>query len=52
MTGDWNATEASPERAVASGLIDRFGSIDPTDGGHTYRYSTAVEWQHGRRAPR
>jgi outer membrane receptor protein involved in Fe transport len=43
--GRWNATEASPERAVASGLIGRFGSIDPTDGGHTYRYSTAVEWQ-------
>jgi outer membrane receptor protein involved in Fe transport len=44
--GKWNATEASPERAVESGLIDRFGSIDPTDGGHTYRYSLAGEWQH------
>ena len=44
--GKWNATEASPTRAVDSGLIDRFGSIDPTDGGHTYRYSLAGEWQH------
>jgi outer membrane receptor protein involved in Fe transport len=45
--GQWNATEASPQRAIDSGLIDRFGSIDPTDGGHTYRYSLGGEWQHG-----
>jgi outer membrane receptor protein involved in Fe transport len=45
--GKWNATEASPERAIDSGLIDRFGSVDPTDGGHTYRYSVGGEWQHG-----
>src|SRR5258705_5221339 len=44
--GNWNATEASPQRAIDSGLIDRFGSIDPTDGGHTYRYSGSGEWQH------
>ena len=44
--GSWNATEASPQRAVTSGLLDRFGSIDPTDGGHTYRASVAAEWQH------
>ena len=45
--GKWNATEASPQRAIDSGLIDRFGSIDPTDGGETYRYSLGGEWQHG-----
>ena len=45
--GKWNATEASPQRAVDSGLIDRFGSIDKTDGGHTYRYSIGGEWQRG-----
>ena len=44
--GKWNATEASPERAVAAGLIGRFGSIDPTDGGDTFRYSLAGDWQH------
>ena len=44
--GKWNATEASPERAINEGLIDRFGSIDPTDGGKTYRYSVGGEWQH------
>jgi len=45
--GDWNATEASPQRAVEQGLIDRFDSLDPTDGGNTYRWSVGGEWQHG-----
>ena len=45
--GKWNATEASPQRAIDSGLIDRFGSVDSTDGGRTYRYSVGGEWQHG-----
>lgn len=45
--GRWTATEASPSRAVAAGLIGRFGSLDPTDGGRTYRYSLAGEWQRG-----
>jgi hypothetical protein len=45
--GKWNATEAAPERAVAQGLIDRFDSLDPTDGGKTYRYSAGGEWQRG-----
>lgn len=45
--GTWNATEASPQRAVTEGLITRFGTLDPTDGGHTYRYSLGGEWQHG-----
>jgi outer membrane receptor protein involved in Fe transport len=43
--GSWNATEASPERAIASGLIDRFGSIDASDGGRTDRYSVSADWQ-------
>ena len=43
--GKWNATEASPQRAIDSGLIDRFGSIDDSDGGNTYRYSVGGEWQ-------
>jgi outer membrane receptor protein involved in Fe transport len=45
--GTWNATEASPRRAIEQGLIDRFGSVDPSDGGRTYRYSVAGEWQRG-----
>jgi outer membrane receptor protein involved in Fe transport len=45
--GEWNATQASPQRAVDEGLITRFGTIDPTDRGRTHRYSIAGEWQHG-----
>ena len=35
----WNATDQIPLRAVEQGLVDRFGAIDPTDGGKTARYS-------------
>jgi outer membrane receptor protein involved in Fe transport len=48
--GSWKATEASPQRAVDAGLIDRFGSLDSSDGGHTYRYAAAADWQHGTNA--
>lgn len=34
---DWNATDQVPQRAIDSGLIDRFGAIDPTLGGRTTR---------------
>jgi hypothetical protein len=44
--GDWNATDQIAERAVTEGLIDRFGSLDPSDGGHSYRYSVSGDWQH------
>lgn len=33
----WNATDQVPERAIKSGLIDRFGNIDPELGGRTTR---------------
>ncbi len=33
----WNASGQVPERAVASGLISRYGSIDPNEGGTTQR---------------
>ncbi len=33
----WNASGQIPERAVDQGLISRWGSIDPTEGGHTRR---------------
>ncbi|MDQ6769117.1 MAG: TonB-dependent receptor [Gemmatimonadota bacterium] len=41
----WNSTDQIPERAFGDGLISRFGSIDPTDGGKTHRYSLSSEWQ-------
>ncbi len=41
---DWKSTDQIPRRAVNSGLIDRFGNIDPTDGGNSQRYSLTAEW--------
>jgi outer membrane receptor protein involved in Fe transport len=43
--GAWHATSQIPLRAVADGGIDRFGAVDPTDGGHTARYSLSAEWR-------
>ncbi|HUK34331.1 MAG TPA: carboxypeptidase regulatory-like domain-containing protein, partial [Vicinamibacterales bacterium] len=45
--GQWNSTDTVPLRAFSEGLISRFGTLDPSDGGHTYRYSLSGEWQHG-----
>jgi hypothetical protein len=33
----WNASGQIPERAVANGMISRFGAIDNTEGGNTSR---------------
>jgi hypothetical protein len=35
----WNSTDQMPLRAITSGEIDRFGSLDPTDGGNAERFS-------------
>ena len=43
--GKWNASQAVPERAVEAGVVGRYGSIDSSDRGDTYRYSLAGEWQ-------
>ena len=37
--GDWNASGQIPLRAVESGDIDWFGSIDKNEGGQSQRYS-------------
>ena len=47
--GTWNSTDQVPQRAIDDGLIGRFGALDPTDGGDTYRYSGSVEWQRHAR---
>ena len=41
----WTATDQIPERAVQSGQLGRFGSLDPTSGGRTGRDSLALEWR-------
>ncbi len=45
--GRWNSSDQLPQRAIVSGAFGRFGAFDPTDGGHTYRYSASADWQQG-----
>jgi hypothetical protein len=45
FSNHWHSTDQIPRRAVDSGLIDRFGFVEDTDGGETYRYSGAFDWQ-------
>ncbi len=42
---EWISTNQIPLRAVESGLIDRFGFIDPDLGGNSYRYSLAGNFE-------
>ncbi len=44
--GDWDSTDQVARRAVDEGRISRFGSLDPTLGGQTHRYSLSGEYQH------
>jgi hypothetical protein len=41
----WHSTDQIPQRAVDDGLIDRFGFIEETDGGETFRNAGIVDWQ-------
>jgi TonB dependent receptor/TonB-dependent Receptor Plug Domain len=38
-SGRWNSTDQVPQRAINEGVIDRFGSLNPSDGGTTSRWS-------------
>jgi outer membrane receptor protein involved in Fe transport len=40
----WNSTDQIASRAVQSGQLGRFDSVDPTDGGRTSRYSLSTQW--------
>jgi len=42
---DWFATDQVAQRAVDSGLISRYGTLDPTDGGSSSRYSLSGQWR-------
>ena len=37
--GDWTSTDHVAKRAIDSGYISHFGTLDPTSGGETHRYS-------------
>jgi hypothetical protein len=38
-SGRWNSTDQVAQRAITERLIDRFGSLNPTDGGESSRWS-------------
>lgn len=40
----WTSTDQLAKRAVDEGLVGRYGSLDPSDGGKTHRYSLAGQW--------
>lgn len=44
--GNWNSTDQIPARAVATGLISRLGTIDPSSGGESHRFSLSSALQH------
>jgi outer membrane receptor protein involved in Fe transport len=42
---DWTNTTDIPVRALTEGLVfDRFGTLDPTDGGHSQRGSLSLDY--------
>lgn len=43
----WNAATDQPYQAIAEGLIGRFGSLDPSDGGYAQRASLSSEYHAG-----
>jgi len=48
----WNATDQIPLRAVTSGSLDRFGTIDLSSGGDSRRRSLSYNWQQNQDASR
>ena len=39
----WNASGQLPERAVVDRSVERFGSLDPSEGGNTERYNANIQ---------
>ena len=44
-SNDWRSTDQIARRAVDSGVLDRFGSLDPTTGGETHRRSLSARFE-------
>ena len=40
----WNSTDQVAQRAIDQGLINRLGTLDPTDGGTSSRFSLSGNW--------
>lgn len=45
FSSSWDASGQIPDRAVRQGLITRFGSIDPTEGGTTSRMNVNLMYK-------
>ena len=43
--GNWRGSGQIPTRAVTQGLISRFGSLDPDEGGNTARHQLFVSYR-------
>jgi outer membrane receptor protein involved in Fe transport len=43
--GGWNASGQIPNRAVQAGLLDRFDSVDPTEGGNGQRHGAVLAYR-------
>lgn len=43
--GNWHGSGQVPSRAVEQGLISRFGSLDPSEGGNTARHQLFVSYR-------
>ncbi len=41
---EWNSADQIPRRAVTGAIIDELGSLDPTTGGRSARYSLSAHW--------
>ncbi len=44
-SGRWNASGQLPLREVEAGRLDRFGTLDPFEGGETQRHSGQLRYQ-------
>lgn len=42
--GRWTSTDQVAQRAIRQGIVSRYGSLDPTTGGETQRFSLSGEW--------
>ncbi len=42
--GNWTASDQLAQRAIDSGFVDRFGTLDQSTGGDSSRYSLQAEW--------
>lgn len=45
-SGDWHASGQVPLREIGADRLDRFGAIDPLEGGHTDRENLNVRWDY------